>query len=51
MEEVREQMKRKPSKWRHLKDLQRQVDDRKRILSENSVIERNSIPPITERHD
>lgn len=32
MDEVREQMKRRPSKHRHLSDLQRQKDQRVKIL-------------------
>ena len=31
-EKVKEQMKKRPSKWRHLKDLERQIQGRRQLL-------------------
>jgi len=31
-EQVKEQMKKRPSKWRHLKDLERQIEERRKLL-------------------
>jgi hypothetical protein len=32
VEQVKEQMKKRPSKWRHLKDLERQIEERRKLL-------------------
>jgi hypothetical protein len=32
IEKVKEQMKKRPSKWRHLKDLERQIKERRQLL-------------------
>lgn len=32
VEKVKEQMKKRPSKWRHLKDLERQIQELRKLL-------------------
>lgn len=34
-EKVKEQIKKRPSKWRHLKDIQRQIKERENKLKNN----------------